>query len=752
MRFYQYNKTNGMPKELMRLFMIAVILLFAESIYAQQLSASMRVGRFWTGITDNAYRGNFTYDSGFFPNDYDILGWRGQYEQFSSGSGFQIATIMFNNPYKTDPVLYPEGPIDTVAVYGPVNDFLPTGKVTEPITNYIRYKYPEQTIVNPTTIQTVTIPDFGTYDPSKFTDGTFDQVIDVSNEYVYGITLRRRIMGWSQNYNDNYIIYDYEFTNNSDKVDVFGGVGQTYDSLYIQTSGNLGNGEYSNGRNPAPQGSEIGFEPQKVWQHYHGARGSDTLKTFAGGVVPGKLRVFYEYGADDPSRPGDNMGAPILSQNGRMIGSGMHFYTILHASKQSYTNPADDIDDFTQPKVTYTGNAAQFPYTSTGDQYGSKSYWSMRGGLAEVSPMSGDVFPGTYHAVNPDEAGIVGYYEYTGGSQIENFMYTSFGPYKLAPGEKIHIVYAVGWAGIDQKIAKEVGNRWNNGTLQNPPNMPNANTGWFPENFQFPVGATELDKAKDRWISSGIDSVMLSAYRAKWNFDHKYKIPQAPPPPSKIKIYAYGDGTEITWSDPEAESMPNFAGYRISRKVSNMDTTYYEVIYDSDGHDKGLEHSYKDMNVLALAQYYYFIQSKALINPNDQNADPTTRGRIMYSGRVYVPNVFWVNPPRLSQEDLSKVRIAPNPYNINDPLLVTYGYTDQRGINFYNLPVSCTIKIFTENGDLVQTIRHESTVRAGSETWDMITSSQQVISSGLYIAVIEKPNGEKTFLKFVVVR
>jgi len=362
-----------MLKELLFLFSASMLLFLTENINAQQQSASMRVGRFWTGITDNAYRGNFTYTSGFFPNDYDILGWRGQYEQFSSGSGFQLGTIMFNNPYKTDPVLYPEGPIDTVAVYGPVNDFLPVGKVTVPLTNYIRYRYPQQTIVNPTAVQTVTIPDFGTHEPSQFTDGTYDQVIDVSNEYVFGITLHRRILGWSQNFNDNYIIYDYQCTTHADKIPIFGG-GRTYDSLYIQTSGNLDNGEYSNGRNPGPQGSEIGFEPQKAWQHYHGARGSDTVKTFVNGKVPGKLTVFYEYGADDPSRPGDNMGAPLLSQNGRMIGTGMHFFTILHASKHAYTNPADDIDDFMQPKITYTGNNAQFPYSSATDQYGSKSF------------------------------------------------------------------------------------------------------------------------------------------------------------------------------------------------------------------------------------------------------------------------------------------------------------------------------------------------------------------------------------------
>lgn len=726
----------------LKIFFFVGIIFFMNTVIEAQLvqkTASVRVGRFWIGVTDNGDRGNFSFTSGFFPNDYDILGIRGQYAQANTGTGFLIATLMFNNPYETDPTKK----IDTVAVYGLTNQYLPTGKVVTPLTNYIRYKYPQQVINNPTKTETVTLQDFGIYDPSKFKDGTYDQIVEVTNEYVYGITLKRKILGWSQNYNDNYVIFDLEFTNNSN---------QTYDSLFIQMNTNLDNGEFSNGRNPGPQGNEIGFEPQKSWQHYHGARASDTLMTFYNGKVPGKMRVFYEYGADDPTRPGDNMGAPLLSQNGRLVGTGMHFYTILHASKNAYTNPIDDKDDFLQPRITYTGNGTQLPYTSAGDPYGDKNFWAMRGGLYQFSKMSGNTFSNTYHSVNNDELGIRDWFSYPGGAQNENFMFSSFGPYKLAPGQKVHIVYASGWAGLDPKTSHEIGKSWLKGTLQNPSNMPNQNTGCFPSNFAFPSDATEMDKRKDRWVSTGIDSVMLTAYRAKWNFDHGYKIPQAPPPPSIITISAYGDGTEISWVGSEAESFPNFAGYRIMRRVSNQDTTYYEVIYDSDKNDKAATHTFVDKSVLALAQYYYFIQSKAKIDPNDMNADPTTRGKIMYSGRIWVPNIYWVNPPRLSQDDLSKIRIAPNPYNINDPLLKTYGYTDQRAINFYNLPASCEIKIFTENGDLIKTIRHESKVRAGSETWDMITDSQQVISSGLYIAVIQKPSGENTFLKFIVVR
>jgi len=101
---------------------------------------------------------------------------------------------------------------------------------------------------------------------------------------------------------------------------------------------------------------------------------------------------------------------------------------------------------------------------------------------------------------------------------------------------------------------------------------------------------------------------------------------------------------------------------------------------------------------------------------------------------------------------MTKIRIAPNPYNINDPLLQTYGFTDSRGIIFFNLPPKVTIKIYTENGDLVQTLEHDSPQKAGSLTWDMITASQQVISSGVYIAVFQKPEGDISYQKFVVVR
>ncbi|MDP3683943.1 MAG: hypothetical protein Q8S01_08415, partial [Ignavibacteria bacterium] len=286
-----------------------------------------------------------------------------------------------------------------------------------------------------------------------------------------------------------------------------------------------------------------------------------------------------------------------------------------------------------------------------------------------------------------------------------------------------------------------------------PPNMPNPQTGWLPSNFAFPQNATEQDKRKDRWISMGLDSVMLAAYRAKWNFEHNYSIPQAPPPPSYFQISGYAEGVEIKWNDAEAEAMSNFDGYRIMRKLSISDTVFYKEVYSSGSDDKAAEHIYMDKTVLSGAQYYYFIQAKAKIGNNDLSADPTTRGKVMLSNRVYIPNVSDIKPPKYYTDDMSRIRIVPNPYNINDPLLtIAAGRTDRRGIMFYNLPAVVTIKIFSENGDLVQTLEHHPVEKHGLKYWDMISSSQQVISSGVYIAVFQKPSGEITYQKFIVVR
>lgn len=702
--------------------LISSVFTFGQS--AESENALMKINRIWTGIPANADKGSYEFRAGFFPNDYNLIGFRGQYKEMNTGAGFRIVTTNWFNPYADS--------VEHVAVYNSTSEWFPVGKVTQPITSYMKIKFPEQII----DYQTVDIEDFGVYDPAKFNGVSYDQIVEATNEYVYGIQLNRKVMAWSQSLNDNYLIFDCTFTNPTST---------TFDSIYISMKGKQANSFFSNGMNPSVSSAEA-YNPAYTWQHYYGSRVGDSL------------RIFYEYSADNPDVSGDNMGAPVSTQQGRLIGSNMFFLTVLHASKEPYTNNVDDKDDFLQPKITYQCYETALPYASSGDDYGSKNFWSIRGGYANYFPADGNTWPNTFHGGNNDEQGSPDFSNTPAGSKtgVGQDMFMSFGPYTFAPGQKIRIVYAVGLAGLDLETAYEVGNKWLNGTLENPPNMPDPDKGWLPSNFAFPSEATEMDKKKDRWISSGIDSVMKSAYRAKWNFDNNYTIPGAPPPPSYFEVKGTaGKGVEITWKDNEAEILPNFAGYRIMRRVSTSDTIFYRQIYDSDGTDKANDmHIFNDQSFLPGAQYYYFIQAKAKIAENDLTASPETRGKIIYSSRALIPNIFYVNPPTQYSDDMSKIRIVPNPYNINDPLLGPdgYGFTDRRSITFYNLPPTATIRIYTESGDLIRTIEHDWPDQRGSEAWDLLTSSQQVITSGVYIAVIEKPSGELTYQKFVVVR
>jgi len=723
---------------LMRNLILILMLIFNIPSPAQTLesqTALIKLGRIWGGVAANGDKSTFDFRSGFFPNDYDILQYRGQNNDNFFGSGYQLAATDWLAPTVKDSIY-------KVALFGPVNNLSLNGKVIVPITNYIRYKYPNQIIDN----EPVGISDFGVYDPTKFTNGTYDQVVEGTYKNVLGVEVKRKIMVWSQNYNDNYVIIDAQFSNvGYTKKTSSGGDSLILDTLknfYISLQQAMGNNYYSVGTYPTFPATERPIYTN-VWQHYYGGRPNDSL------------RVFYFYSADDPNSSGDNMGAPVVTQRGRLLNTNFTFYTILHASKEPYTNPDQDVDDFLQPKVTYIGNETKFPNPETGeDEFGNRNFWAIRGGLSDRDSLPGRI-PGTHHGINNDELGTPDFSNFPSGSTQANNSrnFSSFGPYTFAPNQKIRIVYACGFTGIGYQKAQEIGEKRLDGTLEDPPNMPNPQTGWLPSNFAFPQSATEQDKRKDRWISMGIDSVMLAAYRAKWNFQNNYSIPQAPPPPDYFEITGYGDGVEIKWADADAENMPNFDGYRILRRASNVDTVFYQEIHSSGSDDKAAQHLFKDTTFFPGAQYYYYIQAKAKISENDLTADPSSRGKIMYSSRVYIPNVSYIKPPNYPQDDMSKIRIAPNPYNISDPLLVyPYHYTDRRGINFFNLPPVVTIKIFTENGDLVQTIEHNDPIKTGYEGWDMITSSQQVINSGIYIAVFQKPSGEITYQKFIVVR
>ncbi len=95
----------------------------------------------------------------------------------------------------------------------------------------------------------------------------------------------------------------------------------------------------------------------------------------------------------------------------------------------------------------------------------------------------------------------------------------------------------------------------------------------------------------------------------------------------------------------------------------------------------------------------------------------------------------------------SDVRVVPNPYE--GTALFESRYEDR--LAFFFLPPLCKISIFTLTGDLVKEIEHEDAT-SGAEYWDMISRNNQKVVSGLYIYVVETPDGDKHIGKFLIKR
>jgi hypothetical protein len=107
------------------------------------------------------------------------------------------------------------------------------------------------------------------------------------------------------------------------------------------------------------------------------------------------------------------------------------------------------------------------------------------------------------------------------------------------------------------------------------------------------------------------------------------------------------------------------------------------------------------------------------------------------------------------------VVVAPNPWTLDAGAGIFSG-TDQNKILFDNLPALCKLNIYTETGDLVQTIDHIS--QSAQEFWYQQTTSQQLVKSGIYILAVI--NGQEVdpltnevirdvpdqFVKFLIIR
>jgi hypothetical protein len=563
--------------------------------------------------------------------------------------------------------------------------------------------------------------------------GTADVMIESFIRGYMGIDIHQVVLGWSQRNHDDYVIYDWTITNtgNIDRDDTIELPNQTLKDFYIM-------------REAAP--FPASDRRNKEWSAWYGCR-------------PGEdLRIMYNYPHRTKGAAFDDFGDidGALTTQGFIKGPCYEGEAMLHVDK----SPTDHTNNQVQPQMHSVWNY-RILALKLGDETRSPAelqyvYDVMKYGLPyyQGTPYMVGAYPGTYHEKSPDEQGYKYVNDFPGwGMGWHTIEFNSSGPYTLKFGESIRFVYAQLWGSISLRQSWDLGKAWKSGKLQPPPgcvfgvtdNMP-PQYKLYPSLYAQDVWSTEYNNwAKDCWIFTGKDSLFQNASNAQWNLRQNYKIPIAPPPPS-IAVNSRPDKVDISWGT-ESESAADLAGYRVYRAIPTVDSTFFYKIFECG---KGT-HSYEDRTAQRGIGYTYFVTAfdDGVGNIPDVNGKKESLESGQYLNMT-TRSTYLTRPAGT----LSKARVVPNPYHIS---AIDVQFTGEPNkIMFMNIPPICTIKIFSESGDLVKTIEHTS--GSGDERWGAlieqhsITDSDQLIVSGIYIAHIETPIGESVNLKFVVIR
>jgi len=716
----------------------------------------IRVGRYQTKVIDSGDQGEssgegtfgFSYYDGFRRATIDAEGWEMGCKNWTHKDGTTWPIKVSGAGYCTADEL-----IETM----PVRD-----EEGFTIRRYMEYQPPNITVDGFRLDEPFPMKGDGV-DASK-TPGTADCIVTSQINTSMGVTVDQKVFGWSQKNHDQYMIYDWTLTNTG-IVDLEGTqVSQTLNNYYFM-------------RITRHRG------PGRVWCSAYGEYTGDSLRIVYSYTRRIKGSTFDNFGVNNRfyQRVGGRWTRPRTTNLQPLTHMGE---AMLHVDK----SPSDPSDDPSQPQMTTVYNS-ETPWqrddpSRWGPVENGYKYYNMQFGLVGVqdgladagpyitgvSPDNGTpLYPGTHHTVRHDHMGYK-FIEDLPWYLYDVVSFTSSGPYTLGPGGSIRIVWATIMGVIEPKLAKEKEIAWANGTLEPPPgcefgikdNLP-PQYKKFPELYAADSKSTEYNNwAKDCWVSTGRDSLFQNAWSAQWAVRNNYDVPVPPPAPS-IVVQSMADRIKITWDGTESEKASDFAGYRVYRANGDPDYSLdgteevgvWIPIFEVTG--KGT-YSYNDATAERGKAYYYYVS--AFDDGVGNKVDVNGKKESLESGRYLNRTTVAAHLSREAATSLSEVRVVPNPYNINASQLQYSGEPDK--IMFLDLPPFCTIKIYTESGDLVKTLYH--TNGSGDESWGRLkeehsaTEDGQLIVSGIYIAVIEEnnedgtPTGERTFVKFVIVR
>jgi hypothetical protein len=615
--------------------------------------------------------------------------------------------------------------------------FVDTQNETMPVefTLYGRYEHPNVFVDGDPATDLQYMDEVDVVDENLPADRVLVNVVQTS----MGIRMTRKIYAFTNKDHSNYHIFEYTFVNNgcydpecNQQYD------QTLEGVYfffqyrysISREGAVYDGNW------LPQSAAWGHNTMNDVIGENPDSPAENDRFYDDGEI---MRALFSWHGYHSQANFDNIGAPNVKGDGHLGAAQFVGVVTIHADKSA----TDKSDDLYQPSTSwYVGS--DYPITDAGsDQYNATrmntEYQAMSAGHP---PLSHAEEVGSGYAnlwAEPGHQNPGGYSQGQG-----------FGPYTLAPGDSIHIVLAEAAAGLSREKCYEVGANWMNETNLDPPVMT-PTLQWMNDHY-LDSGLSDRHRYKNLWVFTGLDSLIQTFKRARENYLSGFAIAQPPAAPSLFEIVSGGDRITLSWSE-EAELSPGFLGYKITRLKFRPDTTVF-VYSEEEGKILDVDNTIakiweipsgtyqlEDMTANRGFDYYYFLE--ALDDGSANNGIPLHSS--VFLTRTNKPASLKRPPGKM----LSEIRIVPNPFNLSARDL-QYGISAPDRIMFLNIPPICTIRIFTERGDLIKTIQH--TDGSGDEAWNSVTSSRQVVVSGLYIAHFETPDGQSAIRKFVIIR
>lgn len=108
-----------------------------------------------------------------------------------------------------------------------------------------------------------------------------------------------------------------------------------------------------------------------------------------------------------------------------------------------------------------------------------------------------------------------------------------------------------------------------------------------------------------------------------------------------------------------------------------------------------------------------------------------------------------------AKNELDRIAVVPNPYVVTELWEPSSPYLAGRGpmeIHFIHVPAECTIRVFTVQGYLVDTIEHRSEINDGTAVWDVMSKDNMHIAPGNYIYHVDAPGLGENVGRFVVIK